>query len=190
MTKGTVRRRGALWEESLAVARETGFDGAVTSSLANLGELAFEEGDAARGRSLLEEALAMHRATGSKYNIAYILKVLTTVAHHQGDLAAARAFLAESLPLLHETGHRTGIAQTLEAAAAVALTSGEAALAARLSGTAAAWRAEIAAHCRPMNGHGMRKPSPLRVPRWARSPSNRPLARAKRRPGRTPSTRC
>jgi hypothetical protein len=137
-----------LLDESLALFRELGDEYGVASSLRNLGILARDRGDAA-ARPLLEESLALFRELGLRGVSAAALVDLALLTYAEGDAAAAQALARQGLTLYQEVGDRRGIAESLEALAGIAAALGRRAHAARLSGAAAALRANLGIPRRP-----------------------------------------
>ena len=83
-------------ERALAIAREIGnrrFEG---QSLCNLGELASEQGDAARATALLAEGEALLRAIDDSMDLGELLCVRGVADLRRGDRTAASAALAEA----------------------------------------------------------------------------------------------
>jgi predicted ATPase/DNA-binding SARP family transcriptional activator/Tfp pilus assembly protein PilF len=103
----------ALYEESLAIARESGERPGLAESLYHLGVLAQEQGDYGAARLLLEESLAIRREFGDSAGVAASLNALGNVASHRGDYAAARRLYEESLTLRRALEDRRGIAASL-----------------------------------------------------------------------------
>jgi predicted ATPase len=98
----------ALYERSLAIARETRDARVVAAAVGNLANVVREQGDYATAHRLLEEDLAAARAAGRRRIAGNLLNQLGLVALQEGDYAAARACLEEALTLLRETGSEFG----------------------------------------------------------------------------------
>jgi non-specific serine/threonine protein kinase len=134
------RRR---WNEALALVRQDDSPDAPHTEAfvtANLGDLAFDEGDLAAARELLERAIAMLRPRGDRWAIAIVQRYLARVLAAQGEPATAYGLLAESLSLLRAWSERTELADTLEILATLAAREGEVERVVRLLGGAAAIR--------------------------------------------------
>jgi tetratricopeptide (TPR) repeat protein len=105
------------WNEALTLARgDDGPDARQTEAFitANLGDLAFEEGDLATARRLLERAIEMLRPRGDRWAIAIVQRYLAKVLAAQGEQPRAHALLSEALSLLRAVSERTELADTLE----------------------------------------------------------------------------
>jgi tetratricopeptide (TPR) repeat protein len=147
---GEARRR---WDQALAVAREeVGSDARHTEAfvLANLGDLAFEEGDLAGGRELLERSIELLKPRGDRWATAVIQRYLAKVLAAQGERPRAYALLSETLSLLRAWDERTELADTLEILATLAAQEGEAERVVRLLSGAAAMRSVAGA---PLGDH-------------------------------------
>jgi tetratricopeptide (TPR) repeat protein len=134
------RRR---WNEALALARaDQSADGRHTEAFvtANLGDLAFEEGDLDGARDKLERAIDMLRPRGDRWAIAIVQRYLAKVLAAQGERGRAYALLSESLSLLRAWSERTELADTLEILATLAAQDGEVERVVRLLAGAAAIR--------------------------------------------------
>ena len=109
----------ALGEESLAIGRELGNRGAVSSkavcarALYNLGQVASDQGDYLAARAMFHESLAISREVGSRFYMAAAMNALGILAYQEGDYSAATAMYHESLAIKRELGDRTGIAHSL-----------------------------------------------------------------------------
>ncbi len=110
-----------LFEESLAIVRELGFQRGIASSLNNLGLVALNQSDYPAARALFEESLAIERELGDRFGVAVSLSNLGYAALHQGDYPAARALLEEGLAINRELGNRSEIGLLLSNLGFVAL---------------------------------------------------------------------
>jgi tetratricopeptide (TPR) repeat protein len=102
-----------LFEDSLALWRESGDKRGIATSLNDLGWVAWWQGDYTAARALSEEGLMRWREIGDKQGIATSLNNLGWVAHHRGAYTAARALHQESLTMRQELGDKRGIAFVL-----------------------------------------------------------------------------
>jgi predicted ATPase/class 3 adenylate cyclase/Tfp pilus assembly protein PilF len=112
-SQGEYEAARSLYEESLAVRRETGDRQGIAGSLGNLGNVAQQRGDHPAARSLHEECLAIQRELSNQQGIAMSLDNLGLVARQQGDFPAARSLHEESLAIKRELGDRRGMALSL-----------------------------------------------------------------------------
>lgn len=128
----------ALFEESLAIRRELGFEIAI--ALNRIGSLAARQGDYAAARPLHEEGLALCQQSGAKDGVAQSLEGLADVARLQGDHAQALSLYKRSLTVWRELGEEPEFLQPLEHLAAVLKARGQHDRAVRLWGAAQACR--------------------------------------------------
>ena len=153
MSQGDYAEARRRWDQALQVARaEVGADARFTEAfvLANLGDLAFEEGDLAGARALLEESIEGLKPRGDRWALAVIQRYLAKVLAAQGERARAYALLSETLSLLRAWEERTELADTLEILATLAAQEGETDRVVRLLSGAAAIRSAAGA---PLGDH-------------------------------------
>jgi ATP/maltotriose-dependent transcriptional regulator MalT len=140
--EGDCARGAALWEESLALAREEGNTFLVGTMLSNLGYVALLRGDNDWAATLCEEALAVAHELGSS-GVEIVPEALVNLglaASGRGDNERAAASFKEALSASQETGRMPTVINTLEGMASLAEAQGEAVRAARLWGAAEAAR--------------------------------------------------
>lgn len=139
---GDFVRGAALWEESLALARQAGDAFQVGTTLANLGYAALMRGDNGRAAALCEEALATAHDLGSAGTeiLPETLINLGLAARGQGHYARATASLGEALARSQEAGVKPSIINAVEGIAGLAGALGMDTRAARLWGAAEAAR--------------------------------------------------
>jgi predicted ATPase/DNA-binding SARP family transcriptional activator/DNA-binding CsgD family transcriptional regulator len=137
-------RGAALWEQSLALARESGDSFRVGLMLSNLGYVALLQGGNERAAALCEEALALAQELGSAGGpiVGEALVNLGLAVSGRGDHERAAASLREALTVSQETERKPTAINALEAMAGLAGALGEADRAARLWGAAEAARAD------------------------------------------------
>jgi non-specific serine/threonine protein kinase len=87
--RGDYQRAEALFEESVAIGRESNDAPGVATSLMCLGAVATRQGDHGRARALLEESLMLNMELGLRVNIAECLEILSGMAGALGDAARA-----------------------------------------------------------------------------------------------------
>jgi predicted ATPase/class 3 adenylate cyclase len=141
------------WNEALTLVRaDDGPDARHTEAFvtANLGDLAFEDGDLAEARALLERAIGMLQPRGDRWAMAIVQRYLAKVLAAQGERPRAYALLSEALSLLRAVSERTELADTLEILATLAAQDGEAERVVRLLTAAAAIRGAAGA---PLGDH-------------------------------------
>jgi ATP/maltotriose-dependent transcriptional regulator MalT len=142
ITEGDYTRGAALWEESLALAREARDTERIRSTLSNLGYAEVLRGDYEKARASCEEALALARELGGAGApiVASTLVNLGLVALGQGDYERARPLFVEALMLGRSAGRKPQMIDTLEGMASLAGAAEDASRAARLWGAAEAAR--------------------------------------------------
>jgi tetratricopeptide (TPR) repeat protein len=143
VSQGDTAEARRRWNQALALAWEDeGADARHTEAFvtANLGDLAFEEGDLDGARELLERALELLRPRGDRWATAIVQRYLAKVLAAQGERPRAYALLSETLPLLRAWSERTELADTLEILATLAAQDGEVDRVVRLLAAAAAIR--------------------------------------------------
>ncbi|HET9223432.1 MAG TPA: tetratricopeptide repeat protein [Roseiflexaceae bacterium] len=118
-------RASALFDESLALARELHDPCNMAMALHGVGEMAQLQGDYSRARALYDESLALFRELGETVEIAWSLDHLAALAGEQGDYIQALALGEESLASFRQIGHSWGIAVTLRHLAQVAYAQGD-----------------------------------------------------------------
>ena len=122
----------ALFEESLAIARQSGDRKRMAALLNNLGVMAFEQGDYSAARAYHEQSLALARELADRTSIANSLGNLGATALDQSDYEAARARYVECLAITRELGDRYHIAITLRSLGNIARLQGDPATAGML----------------------------------------------------------
>ena len=135
---GDYARGAALWEESLALAREIGDAYRVGMMLSNLGYVALLQGDPEKAMSLSEEVLAFaHELGGAGVEIVpEALVNLGLAAKGQGEHERARASFEEALTIGQNLGRKASVINALEGMSSLAGTLGEDTRAAHLWGAA------------------------------------------------------
>ena len=150
---GHVARAGGEWDASAdwhrraeARFREEGSVQGVAWARQDLGLLARDHGDLRNAAELLRASLRDFRELDYPWAAAWSAWGLGTTLSAQGRLDEARPLLAEALRIYTDVNDTRGIAQCLEALAHIASERALYESAARLIGTAAALREQVAAH--------------------------------------------
>jgi tetratricopeptide (TPR) repeat protein len=125
-----------LYEEALALRRETGDEAGQATALYNLGCLELDEGDRARGRAMLEEGLALDLKAGDDWGAASDRAAIGVAALDSGNLEEARALFAQAIKGLRDAGDTDRLAEVLGFVAGLAGETGDPIRAARLAGAA------------------------------------------------------
>lgn len=123
--KGDLARAVELFEESLALYRESGDEDGVAIVLVQLGQIARTRGEHSRAVALSDEGLALSRKLGDHMGAAIALNTLGCVERERGDAESAIARHKESLALFVDLGHDRGVAYTLTNLGLAALGRGE-----------------------------------------------------------------
>jgi predicted ATPase/transcriptional regulator with XRE-family HTH domain len=119
----------AMLEECIALCRELDLQWGVSTVTHDLGDVAWEQGDAVAAHAWWSEAMRLARQAGSQHVIATVSCDLGMMAYHQGDYATARNQIAESLALYRTQRMHSHVAITLGCLGAVARAQGDTALA-------------------------------------------------------------
>lgn len=136
-------RAHTLFEESLALYRQTKDAVGITHCLVALGDIALVEDDYDRAKILFEESLVLRKDIGDKNGMANAYLTLGEVAFGQGDFAQATALSELSLALYVEVGNRSAQGMVLNFIGSVSQAQGEYAKAIRHSESALALAHEI-----------------------------------------------
>ena len=123
--KGDLGRAVELFEESLALYRESGDEGGVAIVIVQLGQIARTRGEHGRAAALSDEGLALSRKLGDRMGAAIALNTLGCVERQRGDAESAMARHEESLALFGELGHERAVAYTLTNLGLATLERGE-----------------------------------------------------------------
>jgi predicted ATPase/transcriptional regulator with XRE-family HTH domain len=123
--KGDLARAIELFEESLALYRESGEEGGVAIVIVQLGQIARTRGEHGRAVALSDEGLALSRKLGDRMGAAIALNTLGCVERKRGDAESAMAHHEESLALFEGLGHDRAVAYTLTNLGLAALERGE-----------------------------------------------------------------
>jgi tetratricopeptide (TPR) repeat protein len=114
--------------------------------LANLGDLALQQGDLDTAHALQTEGLELRRRLGDRSGVADSLVALGRVALARGDRATARALHNQGLAERRRVGDRPGMPASLSALAEIARLDGDAETAAGLLEEALAVATELDDH--------------------------------------------
>jgi predicted ATPase/class 3 adenylate cyclase len=125
-------RAGELFQESLALYDREEDDIYRTTLIADLGLVAYHEGDTAGARSWWERSLAHFRDRGVRDGTAATLLRLGDLDRLDGDFERAAAQYREALALFRELGENLEVAGALHKMGQVTLRAGDSAQAARL----------------------------------------------------------
>jgi len=106
-------RATALYEASLALARQLRDPATTAKALQGVGMMVRKQGDLVRARALYEESLALYRELANAKDIAWPLFRLGMVALRRGDHAQAQALGDESLVGFRKAEDSLGIAHVL-----------------------------------------------------------------------------
>jgi predicted ATPase/DNA-binding CsgD family transcriptional regulator/Tfp pilus assembly protein PilF len=103
-----------LHEAALAARRELADNKGIAQSLANLGNIAWAQGNVGRARDLFEESLVLLRQLEDKRNVATVLGNLALLVGEQEEYSRAQQLHDESVALKRELGDLHSVAQSLD----------------------------------------------------------------------------
>jgi predicted ATPase/class 3 adenylate cyclase len=113
--QGDFGRAMALFEESLALARELRDQRGIAMALRGCGLVHMRQEDFDAATALFEESLEISRILEDKWLMALVLVLMGAVARYKGDYARSVALCEESLALFRTQGSKLWIAYTLRA---------------------------------------------------------------------------
>jgi tetratricopeptide (TPR) repeat protein len=114
-----------MLERALPLFQALGDEQEVARTLLTLGDVAREQGDAARTVQYCQESLRRCRELGDSIGAAWSLHSLGLAAWMRGDLERAKNLSTEAVRLLQEAGWEEGIAEPLTALALVLRDQGD-----------------------------------------------------------------
>jgi predicted ATPase/DNA-binding SARP family transcriptional activator/DNA-binding CsgD family transcriptional regulator len=155
--EGDYARGAALWEQSLALAREAGDTDRVGMMLSNLGYPALLQGDHERARQLSEEALDGARELGSVDFVPTASINLGLAALGLGEYERAQRSFQEALVMSQDMGRTHQLIEALEGMASLTGAIGKTTRAARLWGAAEAVR-KVTGIALPPDEQGLHEP--------------------------------
>jgi len=123
--QGDCEAARAMFEESLAIAREQSDARGSGIALNALAAVARNRGGLEESRKLFEESLAVWRSLGDRISLARSISNLANVLKLQGDYEKASSLYEHCLTIFRELGDRTGIAWTLNYRGDVSFARGE-----------------------------------------------------------------
>ena len=103
----------ALYEESLDLYRDLGYERGTSGPLRELGVVSHLRGDYERAIRLSEQALAISREFGSAFGAGLAVCTLTDALRAQGDIERARTLLEESQASLRRQRYPQRVANAL-----------------------------------------------------------------------------
>jgi tetratricopeptide (TPR) repeat protein len=99
-----LERAIALYQESLAIARETGDQRGIAQALLRLGDAAWQQGNIGPALKLTRQALAVFDAMGNLIHIASSVEAIAVLATAQGEARLAARLLGAAAGLLERVG--------------------------------------------------------------------------------------
>lgn len=123
-TQGDVARAEPPMRESLALARALGDQFGVAAALINLGNIAFQRGEATAAHHF-QESLDLSLALGEFVNAAWALTGLGGTALQRGDYGTAESCYTQALARFKEADSTRGIAWTLNSLGVIARHRGD-----------------------------------------------------------------
>ena len=146
-----------LYEEGMALCRESGYADILAQYLASMGETFLFQGELQRATGLLEESAVLLCKEVNGDELVFALDVLGWAKLLQGDHERAKALHEESLALCWEWDNKSIAADSLEGLACAAEMEGKAERASRLFGAARALREAVGAR-QPPEQRDLRQP--------------------------------
>ena len=107
INQGDLEQARKLYEQALALARQTGDKRATARELANIGVIYIQRGDFATGKKRYAEALEAYREVGDKHGMQVTTANSGEVSYAEGQLGTALAEYKDALVLAREVGHRS-----------------------------------------------------------------------------------
>ena len=135
-------RAEALYIESLALKRRTAHP-TLTSTIGNLAQVAYHQGDIERAIALFDECIALDRDANDVFHMGIALTDLGLILLERGEDGRAAALFIEALVIHSDVGHPRLIISTFEGLAGLAARSRQPARAARLYGAVEAISEQI-----------------------------------------------
>ena len=108
--QGEAQKARRLYEEVLAVHRQTGNQRGLAWTHNNLANLLADQGDIRGAKRMYGESLAVYRRTASDAGQAGTLGNIANLLQYEGDLAGSRRTHEASLTLYRKTGARMNVA--------------------------------------------------------------------------------
>lgn len=142
--QGDLGHAASLFRDSILLNRELGDDKLVGVALANLAAVECSEDRFSEAQAHADESLELFRALHDPWGIALAMRTSASVKGAEGDLKRAVDDYRESLRLCRDGGNRLDGIECLEGLAHVARAAGQPERAARLHGSASAFREAIA----------------------------------------------
>jgi serine/threonine protein kinase/tetratricopeptide (TPR) repeat protein len=105
--QGDLETAETLYEQALALARQTGDKKATARELANIGVIYVQQGDFTTGKNIYREALETFRDIGDKHGMSVVTGNTGDILHAEGRLGDALAEYKDALVLAREVGHRS-----------------------------------------------------------------------------------
>jgi serine/threonine protein kinase/tetratricopeptide (TPR) repeat protein len=107
INQGDLETAKTLYEQALAIARQTGDKKATGRELANIGLIYTQQGDFTTGKKFYQEALEAFREVGDKHGMEVVIANTGESLHAEGRLGDALAEYKDALVLAREVGHRS-----------------------------------------------------------------------------------
>jgi predicted ATPase/DNA-binding SARP family transcriptional activator/DNA-binding CsgD family transcriptional regulator len=95
-----------LWEQSVALFRQTEDKSGLALALGGMGIMALARGDFDRSTALFEEGLKLYRELGDKWGVGSVLSHLGIIPLSRGEYERAMGYFEEALALSREIGDR------------------------------------------------------------------------------------
>jgi predicted ATPase/transcriptional regulator with XRE-family HTH domain len=137
------RQASDLYEQCLELKRLI-HDPTLATTLGNLAQVEFHQGNVERSIDLFDECIALDHQTGNAAHLGTAMTDLGLIMRERGDDERADELFTEALRIHHEIGHARMVASTIEGMATLAARRRHPERAARLLGAVEALRETIA----------------------------------------------
>jgi len=104
LAQGDLTAARKMYEETVAISRDTNNKSEMEVALSNLGVVSFEQGALVRAKQIYSEALADSREIGDEAGVAALLINIASTLYLQGDLAGATTTYDEALGVCRKIG--------------------------------------------------------------------------------------
>lgn len=107
INQGDLEKAKKIYEQALALARQTGDKRAIARELGNIGLIYIQQGDLTTGKRMYAESLDAYREIGDKHGMEVITANTGDIFYTEGKLGAALAEYKDALVLAREVGHKS-----------------------------------------------------------------------------------
>lgn len=105
--QGDLEKAKKIYEQALALARQTGDMRATARELGNIGLIYIQQGDLTTGKQTYAQALGAYREVGDKHGMEVVTANTGEVFYEEGKMGDALAEFKDALVLAREVGHKS-----------------------------------------------------------------------------------